>query len=166
MQEEVRFVTNDKWVRESGWLDPTDRQILAEASAHGAYKVHVISGPEMVELMKKEEPLKFNQFHQELEKQLGITLTPEALVNIELTVNERLGEFTDVVKPMTLGQAAQIRAWRCDSHMTWRSLARATWREKWFGRNWGPPENQLMGMALSQKAAQLFGEDYMKAPWN
>ncbi|GAI95968.1 unnamed protein product, partial [marine sediment metagenome] len=106
------------------------------------------------------------QFHQELEKQVGIRLTPEKLVEFVSMANERKGEFTDVVKPMTLGQAAQLRAWRCDSHMTWRSLARAAWREKWFGRNWGPPENQLMGMALAEKGAQLFGEDYTKAPWN
>ncbi len=166
MAEEIAFVTNDRWLREAGWLDPTDRQILAEASAHGAYKVRIISATEMVELMKKEDPLKFKQFHRELEKQVGITLTPEGLVNIGSMVNERMGEFTDVVKPMTLGEAAQIRAWRCDSHMTWRSLARAAWREKWFERHWEPRENQLMGMAMAEKAAQLFGENFREPPWN
>jgi len=87
-------------------------------------------------------------------------------VKYSASANERMQEFTEVVKTMNLGQAAQIRAWRCDSHMTWRSLARAAWREKWFERQWGPPSNQLMGMALTERAATFFGESYREAPWS
>ena len=166
MQEEICLITNDRWLRESGWLDPTDRQLMAEASEHGAYKVRYLSVLEMVERMKKEIPVQFDEFKQKMEKRIGITLTSEGLARFEALANDRMKEFIPVVKPMTLGQATQIRAWRCDTHMTWRAIARAAWREKWFARNWGPPENQIMGVALSERAAQLFGEDYMKAPWN
>jgi hypothetical protein len=165
-QEEVTLITNDKWLREGGWLDPSDRQVIADASAHGFFKVRFVSLPEMVERMQKEIPTQFGQFKQKMENRHGIPLTAEDLSKFEVLANERLGEFRTVVDPMTMGQATQIRAWRCDSHMTWRSIARAAWREKWFARNWQPPANELMGVALSERAAKLFGEDYMKVPWN
>lgn len=166
MQEETALVTEDRWLREAGWLDPTDRQIINEASANGFYKLRIITIKEMIEAMAKEDPLKFRGYKREMEKQAGKTLTYEELVDFSAKANERMKEFTDVVKNMNLGQASQIRVWRCDTHMTWRSIARATWREKWFGRRWGPPENQIMGMSLVEKAAQLFGENYREAPWN
>jgi len=166
MVEETAFVTADRWIREAGWLDPTDRQIIAEASGNGQYKVRIIKIEEMIEIMKKEDPAKFKEFHRELERQSGHSLTYEELVEYSAIANERMQEFTEVVKTMNLGQATQVRAWRLESRLTWRSLARAAWREKWFKRQWGPPENQLMGMALAEKAAQLFGENYREAPWN
>lgn len=166
MEEETVLVTEDKWMKEKGWLDPTDRQIIAEASSHGLLKVRILNSREMIEAMGKEDPLKFRDFHREFERQSGKTLTYEELVDLASKGNERIAEFTDVVKNMDLGQASQIRAWRCDTHMTWRAIARAAWREKWFDRRWGPSSNQIMGMALSDKAAQLYGENYREAPWN
>jgi len=32
--------------------------------------------------------------------------------------------------------------------------------------DWAAPSNQLLGMALCEKAATFFGENYMKEPWN
>jgi hypothetical protein len=166
MAKETTFVTMDRWIRETGWLDPTDRQIIAEASGNGRYQVRFMKVEEMLEVMKKTEPLKFKEFHREYERRVGHRLTYDELVKYSSMANERMQEFTEVVETMNLGQAAQVRAWRCNSHMTWRSLARAAWREKWFERRWEPPENQLMGMALVEKAAQLFGENYTEPPWN
>lgn len=164
--EDIAFVTNDRWLREAGWLDPTDRQIIAEASGYGRYQVRFMNTEEMIDTMKKEDTQKFKEFAKEFETQAGHTLTFDELVKLSAMGNERIQEFTEVVKVMNLGQAVQVRAWRCDSHMTWRSLARAAWREKWFERRWGPRENQLMGMALAEKAASFFGENFREPPWN
>ncbi len=166
MEKDIVFVTEDKWVREHGWLDPTDRQIAAEASSHGLFKIRILNVSGMMEAMKKVDPLKFIEFHHELEGEFGKRLTYDDLVKLGATGYERQKEFSDVVKNMNLGQASQIRVWRCDTHMTWRAIARAAWREKWFGRQWGPSSNQIMGMALSDKAAQLYGENYREPPWN
>ena len=164
--EETALVTGDRWIREAGWLDPTDRQIIAEASGNGRYKVRFLKMEEMIEAMKNEDPAKFKVFHSQMERQVGHRLTYDELVKFSAMANERIQEFTEVVNTMNLGQATQVRAWRCDSHMTWRSLARAAWREKWFERRWEPRENQLMGMALAEKAAQIFDENYQVPPWN
>ncbi|GAJ18768.1 unnamed protein product, partial [marine sediment metagenome] len=37
--------------------------------------------------------------------------------------------------------------------------------EGWFCRKWEPPSNQVMGMAIVVKAAQLFGENFREEPW-
>lgn len=33
-------------------------------------------------------------------------------------------------------------------------------------QRWFPPSSQPMGMALSDRAAEMHGEDYEKPPWN
>ncbi len=166
MGQYTALVTEDKWLREFGWLDPTDRQQIAEASGHGLYKVRVISIQEMLAEMENQSPLIYTGFKHEMEKRAGIPLTKEQLVDFSAKANSRMKEFTDVVEKMNLGQASQIRAWRCNTHMTWRSIARAAWREKWFHRKWSPPENQIMGMSIVEKAALLYGENYRESPWN
>ena len=167
VEEETAFVTEDRWMKEEGGqLDATDRQILREASQNGRVRVRVINIQEMLEAMSETEPKKYRSFQKEMEKQAGKRLTFEELVELGRKADERMGEFTDVVACMTLGQAAQVRHWRIDGHMTWRSVARATYREGWFCRKWEPPSNQVMGMAIVVKAAQLFGENFREEPWN
>jgi len=166
-EEETAFVTDDRWMKEEGSrLDPTDRQILREASQNGRLRVRVINMQEMLEIMKKTEPEKFRDFQKTMERQAGKRLTFDDLVELGRKADERMSEFTDVVACMTLGQATQIRHWRTNGHMTWRSVARAAYLEGWFGRKWEPPSNQLMGMALVEKAAHLFGENFREEPWN
>ncbi len=167
VEEETAFVTEDRWMKEEGGqLDATDRQILREASQNGRVRVRVINIQEMLEAMSETEPKKYRSFQKEMEKQAGKRLTFEELVELGRKADERMKEFTDVVACMTLGQAAQVRHWRIDGHMTWRSVARAAYREGWFCRKWEPPSNQVMGMAIVVKAAQLFGENFREEPWN
>ena len=167
VKEETVFVTEDKWIKkEGGQLDVTDQKILREASQDGRVRVRVINIREMLESMKNTEPKKFRDFQETMEKRDGKRLTFEDLVELWKKADEKMSEFTDVVADMNLGQAAQIRHWRIAGHMTWRSVARAAYLEGWFGRNWRPPSNQILGMALVDKAAQLFGEHYREPPWN
>ena len=166
-EEETAFVTEDRWMKkEGGQLDATDREILREASKNGRVRVHVINIQELFESMKNTEPKKFRGFQKTMERQAGRRLTFDDLVELGRKADERMSEFTDVVADMNLGQATQIRHWRIEGHMTWRSVARATYLEGWFSREWEPPSNQLMGMTLVQKAAQLLGENFREAPWN
>ncbi len=166
MEQEVAFVTEDKWMREEGGrLDATDRALLKEASNNGRVHVRVINIQEMLEAMRETEPKKYRSFQKEMEKQAGKRVTFEELVELGRKADERMKEFNEVVSPMTLGQAAQIRQWRVGGHMTWRSVAKAAFSENYY-RYPGPTSNQIMGMALCEKAAQLFGENFREAPWN
>ena len=165
-KEEAFLVTEDRWMKEGGQLDSTDREILKEASQNGGFPVRVINIREMFESMQKTDPNKFKRFRKEMEKKEGRKLTYADLVELGRKANERQVEFAAVVSGMTLGQAAQVRSWRVDGRMTWRRVARAAYGEGWYDRDWWPPANQIMGMALCEKAALLFNENYREDPWN
>lgn len=60
--------------------------------------------------------------------------------------------------------AAYVRHLRVDEGYSWRAVAQACYLE-WDG-DWYPSSNQLMGMALCEKAAEFFDEHYMEEPWN
>jgi hypothetical protein len=167
MQEETALVTEDRWMKEEGGrLDAADHEILKEASQNGRVRVRVINMQEMLEEMKNSAPEKYRRFQETMEKQAGKRLTFDDLVELGRKADERMREFTGVVGGMTLGQAAQVRIWRVDNRMTWRKVARSAYLEGWFCRRWQPPPNQLMGIALVEKAAQLFGENFREEPWN
>ncbi len=165
-KEEAALVTEDHWMKEGGQLDATDLEMLKEASQNGRLRVRVINIREMLEIMESTEPKKFEEFKEGQEKKAGKSLTFEELVELGRKADERMREFTDLVKGMTLGQAVEIRHWRVDGHMTWRRLAREAYVERWFHRGWGPPANQIMGMALCEKAALFFKENFREPPWN
>ena len=164
--EEVGFITDDRWMKEGGQLDATDHEILNEASQNGRVSVRVINIREMFESMQKTDSNKFKRFRKEMEKNACRSLTFDELVELGRKANERQIEFAAVASGMTLGQAAQVRSWRVDGRMTWRRVARAAYGEGWYDRDWWPPANQIMGMALCEKAALLFNENYREDPWN
>jgi hypothetical protein len=63
---------------------------------------------------------------------------------------------------MTELQAAWVRHLRIEEGMSWRGVA-ATCAEAWEG-DW--ESNQIAGMAICERAARFFGEDYMTGEWN
>ena len=77
---------------------------------------------------------------------------------------ERFEEFKELCSPMKLWQARIIRVLRVEENCSWRAVAEACYNVGWG--KWSPPSNQIMGMALCQRAAQLLGQDYEKEPWN
>jgi len=164
--EDIGFVTEDKWMKGGGRMDIVDREILKEASQGGRLRVKVINMREMLLIMEASEPEKFQQFKGSQEKQAGRPLTFDELVEFGTKANERMSEFTALVKDMSREQAVIVRRWRVNERMTWRRVAMAAYIEEWFGWGWQPPANQLMGMALTERAAQLFGENYREPPWN
>lgn len=75
--------------------------------------------------------------------------------------------FQRIVEPMSQCQAKFVRRLRVNEGYTWRAVARACHEERWSNiSRWGPPSNQLMGMALCERAAQILGEDFGSPPWN
>lgn len=165
-KEEVRFVTEDLFLKERGQLDIIDELVLRQASQDGKYSVRVINLREMLVAMKEESPKEFADFSEKTAEQYGlVTLSFDELVDLAKKAGERITEFVEIVDSMILPQAHQIRSWRIEQRMTWRSLASAAFGEGWF-EQWDPPSNQIMGMALAQKAAQLCNENYREEPWN
>ena len=166
-EQVAALVTNDRWMKEGGQLDATDREILREASHGGKFKVRVINIREMLETMEKTEPQRFKKLAEHMGEQYGHAIKSmdefEAICSV---ADERLHGFQEVAKAMDLGEASQIRLWRIDGRMTWRAVARAAYHEGFLQRRWEPPWNQLMGIALTERAAQFSGEDFRKPPWN
>ncbi len=83
--------------------------------------------------------------------------------------SDRFEGLGEIVKVMTHDQALFIRMLRVDKGYTWRAVAEACYEQNWEGydrEQWTPPSNQLMGMALCEKAAEFFGEHYKQPPWN
>lgn len=69
-------------------------------------------------------------------------------------------------KCMTKEQAEFVRSLRVEKGYSWRAVARACHDNFQEWERWAPPSSQPMGMALCDRAAQFFGEDYMESPWN
>jgi len=69
---------------------------------------------------------------------------------------------------MTKEQAEFVRKLRVDERYSWRAVARRCYGNHRFRdwSKWDPPSNQIMGMALCERAAVMYGEDYEKEPWN
>ncbi|MBA7616095.1 hypothetical protein ES703_23386 [subsurface metagenome] len=88
----------------------------------------------------------------------------EQLQEMAKAAAERFEEFKELCSPMELWQARIVRVLRVEENCSWRAVAEACYKLGWG--KWSPPSNQIMGMALCNRAAQLLGEDYKKEPWN
>ena len=68
---------------------------------------------------------------------------------------------------MTHDQAVFIRSIRVDQGYSWRAIAEACYEQNWGGwERWQPPSSQPMGIALCERAAEFFDENYREPPWN
>lgn len=88
----------------------------------------------------------------------------EQLEEMIKAAGETFEEFRKLCKSMNKRRARIVRHLRVDKNYSWRAVAGACYNFGWG--KWLPPSNQLMGMALCERAAQLFNENYMEAPWN
>jgi len=88
----------------------------------------------------------------------------EQLKEMAKAAAERFEEFKELCKPMTFKRAKIVRMLRVERGCSWRHIAETCYRFGWG--KWSPPSNQIMGMALCERAAQLLGENYEEAPWN
>jgi hypothetical protein len=112
-----------------------------------------------------------------------IQVTPDMIEELARAARATHDHFSELaLKIMTPERAAFVRQKRVEEGYTWRAVAGACFEEKWtwlaedaesftYKRGdvvtWGPPDNQLMGIALCETAAKFFkDEDAYKEPWN
>jgi len=133
--EEIVFITEDKGIRKTGEVDPTDMEIIKSAK----------TGEGIIQIKSKEQ-----------------------LMALAKAASDTFDYFREQARKMTKEQAEFIRRLRVDEGYSWRAVARRCYGNHRFRDwpKWGPPSNQIMGMALCERAAEFFGEDYRKEPWN
>lgn len=90
-----------------------------------------------------------------------------------LSDSDRIAAWQRVAAVLAQGMPREmtedVRRWRCERALTWRSLA-GEWTNI-HGRelfNWPDElkEHQDLGVDLCEAAAKVFGEDYLVPPWN
>lgn len=95
----------------------------------------------------------------------------EQLMEMSRKANERFDGFKEDAQQISQEQAAFVRELRVDKDYSWRMVSAECYHNPLF-KGWGnkgdwyPDSNQIMGMALCEKASEFFGENYMKKPWN
>ena len=115
------------------------------------------------------QPTVLSQTDMEIMKEVqsggGVLIkSPDELKELARAAGERFKEFKELCSPMTLEQAKVVRKLRVEKGFSWRAVAQACYNLGWG--KWSPPSNQIMGMAICERAAQLLNENYMKPPWN
>lgn len=95
-------------------------------------------------------------------------ITPENFKRLAAQARTTKASFDLQVEEL-LRNANDPRCWfvkylRVSEECTWRRVAEQC-HDLWGGQ-WEPPSNQLMGMALCERAAFLLDEDPGAEPWN
>jgi len=166
--EEAAFVTNDKMMKIGGVMDDADIAILKQCSPSG--KPVILNLEEVLNFMEKENPQQLEEMlRTEAEKRGLVSLSKEQFINLSDMASDRYKDFEQQFAVMPNYIADIVRAWRVDEHYTWRRVAHAAADNMSFRlifRKWYPPSNQLVGMALCDRAARVLGEDFQKDPWN
>lgn len=152
--EPTIFVTNDYWMRMGGILDPSDQKCLDEAGP----EVQMVSLLEAIEMMRA-------QGIEQAEPQPGAAQRAAALESMR----EKAGQADKASRALVTDlldteKARFVRIMRCEKRCSWRAVA-ASCAEEWDA-DWFPPNNQIVGMALCERAAEVLGEDPGQLPWN
>ena len=90
-----------------------------------------------------------------------IRLKPADLTILAVEGDKTTEHFRRYIK-VSRETANFVRQLRVDRDCSWRSVARyysLVWDAPWGG-------NQLAGMVICMKSAELLGENYMESPWN
>lgn len=120
-------------------------------------------------LRSKPHPVDEKILQQAATGECLITLTPEMLRKLAEAAGRTVDLFKEIVtRIMTTERANYVRHLRVDEGCSWRAVAQAC-HDEWHPQaddEWGPPSNQLMGMALCEIAAWLLNENFMEEPWN
>jgi|SRR5579884_386072 len=91
-----------------------------------------------------------------------IPVTSELFQKLADAAQQTMTAFQNDFAAMTSEQAEFVRTLRCEDSYSWRAVAETCALE--WGGDWG--SNQLAGMAICERAAELHGEHYMEEPWN
>lgn len=168
MTAERVFVTNDARILD-GPLDPTDARILAQAgiAPHQRSRRTIVTAAEMlVQAAAAGAADQPATVEAAIDGSAALVrLGPESLGQLRQDAERTMHVFAAEALLVLGGRrAAWVRDLRVRQRLTWRGVARACGRR--WGGDWRPIENQLMGLALCQRAAELLGEDARTPPWN
>ena len=95
----------------------------------------------------------------------AVKLTHERFIQLKEAAKETSEHFERVcLNLVDKDKALFVRDLRCSKGHSWRAVAQSCY-DNWNG-DWYPSSNQLMGMAICERAAFLLGEDCWKEPWN
>jgi len=93
-------------------------------------------------------------------------LSPHEFWELVRQAGETHRQILDLVRGgMKKRHARYVRQLRLANH-SWRLIARLCYNRGWEWARWEPPNNQLAGNALCERAAELHGENYREEPWN
>lgn len=159
-------ITQDVYLRRPGIVDPIDELIL-------------VPGVPVVSIVEAEQRLRADGFTEDAdaiaeqipadpnaESRIYFTLGPGETDGFITRANETMRSFEAMAKELVTPKRAQaIRELRCDKRHSWRAVARAC-HGNWLGAKWEPCHNQLMGVALCERAAIVLGENHRVMPWN
>jgi hypothetical protein len=149
-------------------LDKDDEEVIKDAKGGGAVLVtfdRVLR--EAAGGMTPYEALNQAQLSGQGSKQAQdevsrlILLSPKKLSRLGDAGDETIKYFRQTMQ-VSLGSAKMIRHLRVEKNFSWRAIAR--YYSLVQGGDWGG--NQLAGIVICEKAAQLTGEDFIEPPWN
>lgn len=165
------FATDDARMRD-GVLDPTDRLVLREAGivSDRDRRERIVSSAELVarlSALHDDEPIGMHAAVPDAGGRPAMQPMddPSTLKGTFLRADAVFAAFEQIAGVVvdSLPRAHAVRRWRVEQRLTWRGVARKAWPRE---RAWSPPENQLMGLALCARAAQLLGERHDAGAWN
>lgn len=148
-------------------LDPDDMACLKEAKDGGGVLVTLdrvlITAGAITPYQAMDQALAEGGGNKEARAELSRlrSLTPAEMTEMAVQADKTYSLFRQHIQIDTRG-ARLIRRLRVEKDYSWRAVARCC-SELWHGP-WGG--NQLAGLAICKKAANLMGEDFMKEPWN
>lgn len=154
------FLTSDAALVLGGFWDADDKIIIGKRtirSVHDAITTEI--RPELERRAAEGEDIKVDPIVADLEELAGSANAGY------LRFKEQMSVYITADRELT----AAIRKLRVEQHYSWRAVARwasvhpKLWR---FASTWGPPANQLAGMALCAIAADSYGEQCDLEPWN
>ena len=149
-------------------LDRDDEQVVKESNEAGAVLVtwdrivrQAAGGLTPYEAMDKAIEAGGGTKEAQAEVLRLRSLTPADLTALSEAGNKTMELFRQHIK-INLQTAKLIRILRVEKDYSWRAIARRCsdmWQAPWGG-------NQIAGMVICDKAAEILGEKFMDPPWN
>ena len=149
-------------------LDPDDEQIIKECKEAGAVfvtwdRIVRVAAGGITPYEALDQAIAAGTGTKEAQADVSRLrrLTPAKLTVLADAANKTYGCFRQYIE-VNREAAEVIRQLRVEKEYSWRAVARfcsKVWRAPWGG-------NQLAGMVICKKAAEMLGEDYMEIPWN
>jgi len=160
------YVTDDRMLREKKHVDPDDLVQIHALEQTGP--VVFITCEQLFEIAGQEAATPTARESGPVPDGMVTITSMKQIKGISQSASNRYEKFYRLAKKrMTPEQAALVRTMRLGWGFTWRSVARYCWEQNWrMWRSWQPVSNQLMGMAICRRAAEIFGENFREPPWN